>query len=90
VVKLRPAVPSRLPVALRRHKRFVVEVDGMPGGYVRSAALKNRLGRHDVKTALAEGRPLRGLFSPAQRALLAAHALGHIRIDELSVLAPST
>jgi hypothetical protein len=88
VVKLRPAVPSRLPLALRRHKRFVVEVDGMPGGYVCSAALKKRLGRHDVNAALSEGRPLRGLFSPAQRALIGAHAPRHVRIDDLAVLGP--
>ena len=52
VVKLRPVVPRGLPAALRCSKRFVVEIDGMPGGYVCSGALKAQLGPHAVERAV--------------------------------------
>ena len=72
VVKLRPVDPGELPPRPRRSKRFVVEIDGMPGGFVCSGALKARLGRHAVERAMAGQRPLRALFSRRQLALLGA------------------
>jgi hypothetical protein len=88
VIKLRPLVPDDLPAGLRRSGRFLVEVDGMPGDYVCSGAMKAHLGMHDVQRVMAQGRPLRGLFSPSQQALLAAHAPSRIDIDDLEVFGP--
>ena len=88
VVKLRPVSPADIPPALRRSRQFVVEVDGMPGSYVCSGALKARLGVHDVERAMARRRPLRALFSGAQLWLLAAHLPSQAGIDDLSVLGP--
>jgi hypothetical protein len=88
VIKLRPVSPGSIPAALRRSKRFVVEIDGMPGGYVCSGALKARLGIHDVQQAMARRRPLRALFSKAQLRLLAAHLPRQARIDDLAVFGP--
>ena len=48
VVKLRPVVPDQLPKALRASPNLVVEVDGMPGGFVCSASLKPAGGTNDV------------------------------------------
>lgn len=88
VIKLRPIIPGDLPAALRRSGRFVVEVDGMPGDYVCSGAMKAHLGMHEVQQVIAGGRPLRGLFSEPQQALLAAHAPADIDIDDLAVFGP--
>lgn len=88
VIKLRPLIPSDLPAALRRSERFAVEVDGMPGEYVCSGAMKAHLGMHDVQRVMTQGRPLRGLFSASQQALLAAHAPARIGIDDLAVFGP--
>ncbi|WP_241251508.1 adenylate cyclase [Candidatus Protofrankia californiensis] len=88
VVKLRPVVPASLSDALRRSKDLIVEIDGMPGTYVCSAALKTRLGPHDVDQAIAHRRPLHALFSPPQRTLLATWLPRHTNIDDLMVLGP--
>jgi hypothetical protein len=88
VIKLRPVSPGSIPAALRRSKRFVVEIDEMPGGYVCSGALKARLGVHDVEQAMARRRPLRALFSKPQLRLLAAHLPRQARIDDLAVFGP--
>ena len=40
VVKLRPVVPADLPPEVREHKRFGVEVDALPGGFVCSGSFK--------------------------------------------------
>ncbi|WP_223198854.1 hypothetical protein [Solihabitans fulvus] len=88
VIKLRPVVPADLPPALRRARGFVVEVDGMPGGYVCSGALKKRLGVADVERVVTLGHPLRSLFSKPQLALLAAYAPRHAGLDGLTVFGP--
>jgi hypothetical protein len=88
VIKLRPVQPKELKAQLRRSPDMVVELDAMPGGYVCSATLKNRLGTNDVKRALAGERPLRKLFSKPQRAFFAEHAPEGIELDGLSVLGP--
>ncbi|HKE97645.1 MAG TPA: adenylate cyclase [Actinomycetes bacterium] len=88
VVKLRPVVPDKLPAGLRQSKRFVVEVDAMPGGYVCSASLKGALGVTDVKQVAAGQRPIRKLFSKQQRAFFTEHAPEGVGLDDLSVLGP--
>ena len=87
VVKLRPVVPAELPAKYRKSPDFKVEVDVTPGGYVCSGSLVSDVGKTDVRNHLAEGRPLRKLFSPEQREFYASHA-NDIAIDDLSVLGP--
>jgi hypothetical protein len=88
VVKLRPVRPQDVPRQLRKAPNMVVELDAMPGGYVCSAALKERLGTEDVKRTLREGRPISKLFSKAQRAFFKEHAPDGVELDTLSVLGP--
>ena len=70
VVKLRPVVPDQLPKSLRASPNLVVEVDGMPGGFVCSASLKAACGTNDVRRVAADTRPIRKLFSKEQRQFL--------------------
>lgn len=88
VIKLRPVSPDGIPAALRRSKHFVIEVDGMPGFYVCSGALKAHLGVRDVERAMARRRPMRDLFSKPQLKLLAAHLPRQVGIDDLAILGP--
>jgi hypothetical protein len=88
VVKLRPVRPDELSKQLRRAPEMLVELDAMPGGYVCSATMKNRLGANAVKRCLREDRPIRKLFSKPQRAFFAAHAPDGLELDDLSVLGP--
>jgi hypothetical protein len=88
VVKLRPVQPADVPGHLRQTPNMVVELDAMPGGYVVSATLKERLGTTDVRRALAGERPIRKLFSKSQRAFFRAHAPEGIELDALSTLGP--
>jgi hypothetical protein len=88
VVKLRPVVPSELPGSLRKLPEFGVEVDALPGGYVCSASLKAKLGRTDVREAALGQRPVRKLFSKAQRSFYADHAPDGIDLDGLTILGP--
>lgn len=88
VVKLRPVVPADVSARLRRSKQLVIEVDGMPGGYVCSAALRNRLGTKDVQRAMARRSPLRALFTGPQAKLLASYLPSPGHIDKLAVLGP--
>jgi hypothetical protein len=88
VVKLRPVVPADLPAKLRRSPAFGVEVDAMPGGFVSSGSFNNVLATGDVKEAVAGARPLRRLFSKAQRAFYSAYAPDGIELDDLSILGP--
>jgi hypothetical protein len=88
VVKLRPVQPGALPDALRTSPDLVVEVDAMPGGFVCSAALKSRLGSTAVRPAVGGERPVRKLFSKAQRAFFAEHAPEGTGLDDLTVLGP--
>lgn len=87
VVKLRPVVPSELPAAVRKLPDFGVEVDAMPGGFVCSASLKGTPTR-DVRGSFAANRPLRKLFSKAQRAFYAEHAPDGVALDDLILLGP--
>jgi hypothetical protein len=88
VVKLRPVVPAELPEDLRASPSLVVEVDAMPGGFVCSATLKEKLGPTQVRATILGGKPLRKLFSKEQRRFLAANAPEGIELEELSVLGP--
>ena len=88
VVKLRPIAPGDIPTSLRRSKNCVVEIDGAPGAYVCSVALKSRLGTDDVASAMSHDRPLHTLFSARQRALLAPRLPSPLSIDDLTVFGP--
>jgi hypothetical protein len=88
VIKLRPVVPADMPEELRRSEDFVIEVDAMPGGFVCSGSLKGKLGVGRVLPAVAGERPLRKLFSRAQRAFFAEHAPDGIGFDDLVPLGP--
>ena len=88
VIKLRPVSPDGIPAGLRQSKRFVVEVDGMPGSYVCSGALKAHLGAHDVQRTITQGRPLHELFTKPQLRLLASHLPGQVGIDDLVIFGP--
>lgn len=88
-IKLRPIRPEELTSELRQTPGFKVEVDAMPGGkYVCSASMSAALGKDDVRPVAARSRPIRKLFSKAQRAFYAAHAPEGIALDDLSVLGP--
>jgi hypothetical protein len=88
IVKLRPVVPSELPVELRRSGSFRVEVDALPGGFVCSGTLKGAPDADDVRKAASGKLPLRKLFSKEQRQLYADHAPQGIGLDDLTVLGP--
>jgi len=90
VVKLRPVEPADLPDDLRKIEDFGVEVDAMPGGFVCSGSYKARIGKDRVKPAINGERPLRKLFTKAQRAFFAEHAPDGIEIDDLAILGPVT
>jgi hypothetical protein len=88
VVKLRPVVPDELPEELLQSPNLVVEVDAMPGGFVCSATLKDKLGPTQVRATILGGKPLRKLFSKEQRRFLAANAPEGLQLDDLSILGP--
>ena len=88
VIKLRPVVPSELPSELRQRPEFVVEVDALPGGYVCSGSLKGTLPPAAVLESVSGTKPLRKLFSKAQRAFFADHAPDGVALDDLAVLGP--
>jgi hypothetical protein len=88
VIKLRPMAPRDLPARSPRSKRLFVEVDAMPGRFVCTGAMRQRLGKRDVERTMTEGRPLRTLFSKQQLSLLAAHAPGKVGVDDLTVFGP--
>ena len=90
VVKLRPVVPSELPAKLRRTPEFGLEVDAMPGGFVCSGSMKAVVDPVRVKDVIAGRRPVRKLFTKAQRALFTEHAPDGLGMDDLRVLGPVT
>jgi hypothetical protein len=88
IVKLRPAVPSSFPKALRRNAGFKVEVDAMPGGYTCSASLRERLDNAEVRQMILGKRALETLFSKEQRRLVAKHMPDDLDLGDLAVLGP--
>jgi hypothetical protein len=65
-----------------------VEVDAMPGGYVCSASFKGVASNDQIREAATGKRPIRKLFSKAQRAFFSAHAPDGTDLDGLSALGP--
>ncbi|HZB05036.1 MAG TPA: hypothetical protein VE449_00485 [Thermoleophilaceae bacterium] len=88
IVKLRPVVPDEVPSKLRRADGFNIELDAMPGRYVCSGRLKERVTNGAVREVALGDRPLRELLSKQQRELLAGHAPDGVDIDGLAVLGP--
>ncbi|MCK9929241.1 CYTH domain-containing protein [Frankia sp. Mgl5] len=89
VVKLRPVVPAEVPPRLRRSRNFIVEIDGMPGRYVCSGALRARLdAATDVDRTMARRRALHRLFTPPQLRLLATRLPARLNVDDLAVFGP--
>jgi hypothetical protein len=88
VVKLRPVKPANLSKELRRDPSFGVEVDAMPGGFVCSASFKGVASNDDIREAARGDRPIRKLFSKAQRAFFKENAPDGVELDGLSVLGP--
>jgi len=87
VVKLRPVDPSKLSPKLRKLPEFGVEVDAMPGGFVCSGRLRERLARPVARDVAFGTAPIRKLFTKQQRALFEKHTPG-VEMDDLSVLGP--
>jgi hypothetical protein len=87
VVKLRPVVPAELSRKLRQTPGFGVEVDAMPGGFTCSASLKG-VPPVDVRQTLEARKPLRKLFTKAQRRLYEQRAPEGLALDDLTVLGP--
>jgi hypothetical protein len=60
----------------------------MPGGFVCSGTLKNRVDPLEIREVVAGRVPLAKLFTKQQRALVAEHGPEGISLDDLSVLGP--
>jgi hypothetical protein len=88
VVKLRPVVPSELPERVRKAPGFKVEVDAMPGKFVCSGSMSRELPPTAVKEVVAGAKPMRKLFSKAQRAFFDEHAPESIGLGDLGLLGP--
>ena len=88
VVKLRPVVPSQLPKKVRRSPSFGVEVDAMPGGFVCSGTMKQRLEKPIVRKKVLGGGRISSLFTKEQRAFYSEHAPDGLELDDLSILGP--
>ena len=89
VIKLRPVVPDELPAGLRADAAFKTEVDVVPGGFVCSGSFKGKASGQEIRDAVAGTRPLRKLFSKAQRAFYAEHAPAGLALDDLVPLGPT-
>jgi hypothetical protein len=79
---------GELPGKLRNASGFNVEVDAMPGKYVCSGRLRERVTNRQVREVGLGDRPLSSLLSKQQRELLAQHAPGEVDLEGLSVLGP--
>ncbi len=88
VIKLRPLDPEQVDKDVRRLSGFGVEVDAIPGGFVCSGRLKCEADSDAIRKVLIGERPLRKLYTKAQRALYRAHAPEGIELDDLAVLGP--
>jgi hypothetical protein len=88
VIKLRPVAPADLPPKLRQANGFKVEVDAMPGSLVCSGSLKGKVDNADVKDVIQGKRPIRKLFSSAQKSLYAKHAPKSLGLDSLTPFGP--
>ena len=89
-VKLRPIVPDDLPAKLRARSGFGVEIDAMPGGFVCSGRLKEKLKPGTVRKSMLGGKPPRKLFSKQQWAFFEQHAPAGLDLEEVKPLGPIT
>jgi amphi-Trp domain-containing protein len=89
-VKLRPVIPNDLPDKLRARSGFGVEIDAMPGGFVCSGRLKEKLKPGTVRRAMLRGKSPGTLFSKQQRAFFKQHAPSDLTLDDLKPLGPIT
>jgi hypothetical protein len=87
-VKLRPVVPDDLPAELRARPGFGVEVDAMPGGFVCSARLKEKLEPGKVRRAMLRQTSPRKLFSKWQRRFFEQFAPSGLTLDDVEPLGP--
>jgi hypothetical protein len=90
VVKIRPVDPSQVSKDLREEPGFKIELDAMPGGFVCSASFRGVSTNDDIRAAVQGRRPIRKLYSKAQRAFYAAHAPEGVTFDDLVPLGPIT
>jgi hypothetical protein len=89
VVKLRPVDPAMIDAELKKSDIFKVEVDAMPdGSFVCSASYKGEATGQEVLDVASGTKPIRSLFSKAQRAFYDAHAPAGIDMDSLLVQGP--
>ena len=89
VIKLRADAPCSVVDGPNGASDLVVEVDVLPGSYLRSTALKQAVDPVRVRSVVAGVCPPLTLLSPDQRAILEAVA-GDVAPDELTVLGPVT
>jgi len=89
-VKLRPVVPDELPAELRARSGFGVEIDAMPGGFVCSGRLKEKLKPGTVRRAMLRGKSPQTLFSKRQRVFFEEHAPSGLTLDDVTPLGPIT
>jgi amphi-Trp domain-containing protein len=89
-VKLRPVIPNDLPGKLRARPGFGVEIDAMPGGFVCSGRLKEKLKPGTVRKSMVGGKSRTKLFSKHQRAFFEQHAPPGLSLDDLEALGPIT
>jgi hypothetical protein len=87
-VKIRPVDPSQIARGLREEPGFKIELDAMPGGFVCSASFRGISTNDDILATVQGRRPLRKLFSKAQRAFYAEHAPADVTFDDLVALGP--
>lgn len=89
-MKLRPVVPDHLSGKLRHKKRFGVEVDAMPGGFVCSAPMKGKTTASAVWDVMRESLDIRSLLSSSQRKFYKAYAPSRLKLRTLKPLGPIT
>jgi amphi-Trp domain-containing protein len=89
-VKLRPVIPDDLPKKLRARSGFGVEIDAMPGGFICSGRLKEKLKAGTVRRAMLRGKSPRTLFSKQQIAFFEQFAPPGLTLDEVEPLGPIT
>src|SRR4051794_39983976 len=72
VVKLRPLDPHSVTGDLRRREGFGIEVDAAPGKFVCSGRLKAEADTDAIRQVMLGERPVRKLYTKAQRGLYRA------------------
>jgi hypothetical protein len=90
VVKLRPVRPDQLSEDLRTAKRFGVEVDAIPGGFVCSASMKGKSSAAKIGKVLDGSLGIRDLLSKRQRAIYKEHTPADLKLRHLAILGPLT